>query len=189
MQILEGKVWTDLEGYSQDCRWLTLSWSVTAWYWAFLNSFSPRWEGNLLMFHLAACSQTHHDSYTSQATHTNFLAACVWNGLSFVIVLLVVNCMSCLLLLSETAATLHHTWLFAFLFRMENLSAWSFGCAFSPQLCWLPSHCCFSGPHSWLQAAAVFMGLERSHYISKLSKCFLFSLISLNTIGVWLVSA
>lgn len=71
----------------------------------------------------------------------------------------VVNCMGCWLLLSESVVTLHHSWLFAFLFRMQNLSAWSFGCSLSPQLCWHASHYCFCGSHSWLQTSAVLVGL------------------------------
>lgn len=101
MQPLEGEVWTQLEGCSQDCRWLNLL--VLVCYnlplrhhsWAFLNSFCPRWEDNILVFHFTARSQVDHDNYMSQVTHTNFLACSVWNRLSFVVVPLVVNDAGC----------------------------------------------------------------------------------------------
>ena len=53
---------------SQDCRWLTspvlVCYSLTLRHhsWPFLNSFCPRWEDNLPVFHFTACSQVDCDS-------------------------------------------------------------------------------------------------------------------------------
>lgn len=66
----------------QDCRWLNLSvlgfYSLTLKHhsWPFLNSFCPKWEVNLPMFHLMAYSQVNHDSYMSQLTLDSVLAHC-----------------------------------------------------------------------------------------------------------------